>query len=314
MNVPYNKSHSGSELVQKWMNSFFGTKPEDCDNVNYTTKAEEGSTDIYITTFGNNGFFIEYEIKTLKRFFLSPHNIIIVDTNQDLHLEISKTLKSICEREGVIYLKAPDNHYQEQQHFDSTMKLGTTLNFLHHNCVKQRQPTYFGFLDHDCFLFRPTTTDDLFIRKIKNTDPFAYNEYATKRLDMYGTVSQNLPKWNLHVITNFFRYERFKGVPLDFRASYKHGLDTGGANRDIIPYVDNEIEDYRLSHIGIRYTNEDVGRLNSVQHYEVIDSRWMHMCASTHDLLAGDVGGERKMLYTKGFLDAVLRVSEIKVK
>ena len=308
MTVPYNKAPNSSHICAEWYERYFNTVPESAGGL-ASMQAPEGSTDIYITTFGNK-WFVEYQIKTLRKFFLSPHNIIVVDTNQNLNPEVSEAVLDTCVREKVIYIKAPDNHYQEAQFFDSTMKLGTTLSLLFHNVIKVRQPEYFGFLDHDCFLFRPTTTDDLFIRKIKNTEPFAYNEYTTKKFDMYGTVSRNQHKWNLHVISNFFRYERFKAVALDFRASYKHGLDTGGANRDIVPYEDDEINDYMLSHIGVRYTTGDIARENSVQHYEVIDSRWMHMCASSHDLLAGDPGGERKMLYTKGFLDAVLRVSE----
>lgn len=283
MNVPYNKAPNSSHICAEWYERYFNTKPEGIGT------APEGSTDIYITTFGNK-WFVEYQIETLRKFFLSPFNIIIVDTNQNLHPEISTHLLEICTREKVIYLKAPDNHYQEKQFFDSTMKLGTTLSFLFHNVVKFRKPRHFGFLDHDCFLFRPTTIHNLMRGK-----------------DIYGTVCRNIPKWNLHVITNFFEFKAVEHLPLDFRASYRHGLDTGGANYDIL-YAGRNMEDYVLSHIGVRYMEEDISLKDRVQHYEVIDNRWMHMCASTHDLLAGDPGGEKKMLYTKGFLDAVLRV------
>lgn len=309
MNVPYNKAPNSSHICQEWYDRYFSTVPESLGGL-ASMPAPEGSTDIYITTFGNKDFFIEYQIKTLRRFFLSPHNIIVVDTNQDLHPEVSAAVLATCVRENVIYIKAPDNHYQEAQHWDSTMKLGTTLSLLFHNVVKVRQPEYFGFLDHDCFLFRPTTTDDLFIRKIKNTEPFAYNEYTQKKLDIYGTVSRNHPKWNVHVIQNFFRYEAVKNLPMDFRASHTHGLDTAGALYNII-YSSLRMEDYMLSHIGVRYTDKDISRKDAVQHYEIIDDRFMHMCASSHDLLAGDTGAvSGKMLYTKGFFDAVLRVSE----
>ena len=289
MNVPYNKSHSGSHVVQQWMDSYFGTTPEDCENIGYTTKSAEGSTDIYITTFGNS-WFIDYQIKLLRLFFKSPFKIIVVDTNEDLNPEISAKLREICTGQcDVAYLKPPKNHYQEKQHFDSTMKLGTTLSFLFHNCVKQREPQYFGFLDHDCFLFKPTQMD-----------------IVLDGQGMYGTPSRNGEKWNLHVIANFVRYNYVYGLLLDFRASYKHGLDTGGANRDIL-YADKNIEDYILPHIGVRYTEEDICRKDAVQHYEIIDNRFFHVAATGHDQLVGD--GEKKLLYAKGFLDAVIRLN-----
>ena len=124
---------------------------------------------------------------------------------------------------------------------------------------------------------------------------------------MYGTVSRNLPKWNIHVIANFFRYNYVKDFQLDFRASYKHGLDTGGANYDIL-YHDKNIDDYILSHIGVRYTKEDICRKDAVQHYEIIDDKWVHFCATSHDQLVGD--GEKKLLYARGALDFILRISE----
>ena len=89
---------------------------------------------------------------------------------------------------------------------------------------------------------------------------------------------------------------------LDFRASYPHELDTGGANFDIL-YRDLNPDDYELEYHSQRYAREDVNRKDSVQHYELIDhGTWYHMCASTHDQLVGD--GQFKLAYTKGYLDA----------
>lgn len=290
------------------MDKYFATKISDCDNIGLDRHAALGSTDIYITTF-NNTWFVEYQIKTLRKFFLSPFNIIIVDTNQNLHPEVSAKVRATCEKEWVMYLKAPDNHYQEQQFFDPTLKLGTTLSFLFHNVIKKRRPTYFGFLDHDCFLFRSTTTDDLFIRKIKEMEPFSFNEYSNKEFGMYGTVSRTTKddSWNLHVIANFFKFDFVKDLPLDFRASYRHQLDTGGASYEIL-YKHHNMEDYILPHIGVRYTDEDICRKDAVQHYEIIDNKWFHVAATSHDQLVGD--GEKKLLYARGFLEGVLRTAD----
>lgn len=311
MNVPYNKSPDSSHITAAWYERYFATQPEDCEIINYTTKAEEGCTDIYITTFGNS-WFAEYQIKLLRLFFKSPFSIIIIDTNEDLNPEISARLKEICTgHPNVIYLKPPKNHYQEKQHFDPTMKLGTTLSWLFHVCVKQREPKYFGFLDHDCFLFKRTTINNLFLRSFPCKEPFSFqSDEEVREMNMYGTPSCNGEKWNLHVIANFFNFDYVKHLPLDFRASYKHRLDTGGANRDIL-YADKNLEDYRLSHIGVRYIPEkDISRAGGVQHYEIVDNRWIHSPALGEDQRVGDPGYEKKLMYIRGFLEAALRISE----
>lgn len=285
MNVPYNKSPVQSDLVAAWYNSYFETMPHQCDSRIGTFNQElvdKKQTDIYVTSFGNN-FFIEYQAKTLKKFFKGKYELIVVDTNEDK--AISDELFIVCLHMGLLYIKPPHNHYQEKQHFDPSMKLGTTLSWLFHNVVKVRKPEMFFFLDQDCFLF-------------KNFDPsWPMNG------GMYGTVCENKPKWNIHVTQCGFLYDFVKDLPLDFRPSWKHGLDTGGANYDIL-YAGKNIEDYRLIHRGVRFFPEDTVSGTRPQHYEIIDDCWIHLCASTHDAMAGE--GQRKLDYLKGFLDMAL--------
>lgn len=288
MQVPYNRSHTGSYVVQEWMNEYFSTHPIDCENYgNFHSPHPEGNTitDIYVTSFNNN-FFIEYQIKTLHRYFSGVFNLIVVDNNDHLYPEVSKELLRLCCDNNVLYLKPPHNHYQEKQHFDSTMKLGTTLSWLFHNVVKVRRPKYFMFLDQDCMLFRPFS-------KFKWLD----------EKGMYGTVCRNLPKWNIHVVNCMFKFDFVKDLPLDFRASYKHALDTGGACYDIL-YADKNMNDYMLSHTGHRFFKEDTVSGDKPQHYEIIDHCWIHLCSSTHDQLAGE--GQRKLDFFKGWLDRSL--------
>lgn len=243
-------------------------------------------TDIFVITF-NNAMFVEYQIKTLRKFFDAPYNLIIVDNNNWLHPENSAQVKSICERENVLYLKAPDSEYQKPEKFDPSMKLGETMNWVFETQIKSRQHNYFGFLDHDCML-----VEHLDIRP-----------YLDER-GMYGRICiKESGAWNLHVTTNFFKYDFVKHLPLDFKASHKHLLDTGGANYDIL-YKDKDRNNYELHIEGYRYAEHDVNRKDSVQHYEIIDHRWFHIAASSHDQLVGD--GAYKLIYAKGFLDAKL--------
>lgn len=283
MKVPYNKSPDSSHITAAWYERYFATQPEDCENVGYTN-SPDSDLDLYIISF-NQPKFIEYQIKLLDASSMWC-NIIVVDNNCGMHMESSQKVREICEREQVIYLKAPDNHYQLPQFFDPSLKLGCTMNWLYYNVIKKRKPDYFGFLDHDCFLI------DREFDVIDYLDNFG----------MYGTICTNGEKWNLHVITNFFKSSFVEGMALDFRPSWANNLDTGGANWNAL-YSQRNKETYRLNHIGVRYSEEDVVRKDGVQHYEIIDDSWVHFCASSHDQLYGD--NQRKMDYICGYLDAL---------
>ena len=281
---PINDKHPAQA---EWYESYFEINPETCLNVGYAAECKF-ETDVYVICF-NNLFLAEYQIATLCRFFASPVNIIIVDNNNWLNLEVSEALRNLCEREGATYLKAPDNYYQIKEYFDPSMKLGTTMNWLYVQCVMKRKPKYFGFLDHDCFLIR-----DFDIRP------------HLDRLGMYGEVveSKKDSAWGLHVPALFFKRDFVGDRLMDFRASYPHELDTGGANYDVL-YKEYDREKYRLPMVTPRFDREDVNRKDSVQHYSILDHVWFHICATSHDQLVGD--GKYKLAYSKGYLDSRLQ-------
>ena len=265
---------------------YFSVLPESCTSYAYSSVAQN-ECDVYVITF-NNPFMVEYQVKTLRKLFKAPFNLIVVDNNNWLYPETSAQVLELCIRENVTYLKAPDNYYQNEDTFDPTMKLGTTMNWIYTRCVRERKPKYFGILDHDCFLVRP----------------FDIRPYLDQK-GMYGRVemSKKDQAWTLHVVVNFFRFDFVQPYLLDFRASYEHQLDTGGANWDIL-YKNYNAADYMIDQWTRRFADQDVNRRNLVQHYEVIDNVWYHMCASTHDQKAND--GFYKLAYTKGYLDAIL--------
>ena len=291
MNCPYNKSHTGSHVIQEWMDKYFGTDPNDCeeecstDFLTESTQTLPQIIDVYITSFGNN-FFIEYQIKTLRKFLATPFNIVVIDNNIDESISID--LQELCEDDGVNYIKAPYNIYQEKEHFDPSLKLGCTLNWIFYNIIKKRKPEYFMFLDHDCMLFR-------------DFDP---REWLDAK-GLYGTVCRNLPYWNIHVTQFGAKYDYLKDLPVDFRPSYKYSLDTAGAMYGVL-YSQLRMEDFMLSHTGHRFFKEDTVSGIKPQHYEIIDNCWVHLCSSTHDKLAGE--GQRKLDYFKGFLDRCLLI------
>lgn len=269
--------------------TYFDIKTEDCQSHMYDhTLADHDVVDIYVITF-NNPFCVEYQIRTLRRFFKAPFNIVVIDNNNGRFPETSAEVLNICMRENVSYLRSPDNLYQDPDRFDPSMKLGTTMSWIYQNCVRRREPKYFGYLDHDCFLFKE----------------FDIRGYLDEK-GMYGVVSRSKvapPAWNLHVTSNFYRYEFVKHLNLDFRAAHVLSLDTGGANYDML-YRHYKAEDYEIDQRGFKYTKDDIGSPDSFQYYVIQDDRWFHTTASSHDQLAGH--GSFKIAYTKGFLDSKL--------
>lgn len=265
---------------------YYDTTAEKCLNYNYVIPGDLDSVDVYVITF-NNLFCVEYQIKSLKSFFNYKHNIIIVDNNNNLHPENSNKILEICKKENVTYIKAPNNYFQEPEHVDPTLKLGSTMNWIFQNCVKKRNTKYFGFLDQDCFLF-------------KN---FNIVEYLDKK-QMYGPLSRSKKypdKWNLHVTSNFYKYDLVKDLQLDFRASWKYELDTGGANYDIL-YYKFDFNEYDLDTKGFRYFDFDIGNEKTFQYYTIHDSHWVHMCGSSATF--GEI--DPKIAYMKGFLDSFI--------
>lgn len=269
----------------EFCNTYFGIDPVDCDNYGYNNQPVN-ETDIYVITF-NEPDFVRYQIKTLRKFFKDPFNLIIVDNNNWLHPEGSAEVLNICMEEGVIYLKAPDNHYQGKDFFDPTLKLGTTLSWIFANCVKKRSPKYFGFLDQDCFLIKD-------FRIVPILD----------KVGMYGLVSHGVnDSWNLHVTFNFFRFNFVSHLLLDFRAGWENHLDTGGKNWDIL-YKDYSYKDYELKNVAYRYAKYDVEPKSNRNLYEIAEETWYHMGGSSHDKILGT--GIFKFAFTMGFLNSRL--------
>jgi hypothetical protein len=281
--LPLNDKHAAEV---EFYNTYFDIPAASVPSFLYSD-APANECDVYVIAF-NNPLLVEYQIKTFRAFFKTPHNLIIVDNNNGLHAKASRQVFEICERENVIYLQAPANIYQQENHFDPTMKLGTTMNWLYLNCVRTRRPKYFGYMDQDCF---PIAGFDI--------------RPALDARGMYGRVvrSQKVPAWTLHVTVNYYRYDFVSPYILDFRAQHNLYLDTGSANFPIL-YKQFDPDQYEIKQQTFRYAEADVNRKDSVQHYEILDDVWFHMGASSHDQLAGD--GSYKLAYTKGFLDGRL--------
>ena len=205
--------------------------------------------DIYVPIY-KSLFCAEYQIKTLKNFFLDDHQLIIIDQNMSRHPENSRKLKEMCEKNDVLYGVNTDDECLKHQmsiesgNLDISLKLGRTLNVIYDNLVKKRENPYFGFLDQDCFLFRPSSIKEYL------DDKKAYGKVVPTHVyeDQHKTLNGDYA-WNLHVICNFFNYDFVKDKNLNFMPGTSRSigakLDTGGMNYEVI-YKDLNKTDYIL--------------------------------------------------------------------
>ena len=91
------------------------------------------------------------------------------------------------------------------------------MNWTWHNILRPGNPRAFGFIDDDLF---PTASDDLFA-------PLDTQEF-------FGLVREVDHRWFLWAGFCTFRFDAVKDKPLDFGQDWFMGLDTGGANWDVL--------------------------------------------------------------------------------
>lgn len=277
--------------------------------------------DIYIPFYGST-FCVEYQAKTLTAFAKDDDvQIIFIDNNFGRFPEVSDKIKEVCNRYG--FLRAENNDklcswVQDELDAgrgDSSDKLGQTLNLIC-NLALKRETDYFGFLDQDCFAYKP----------------FSLKEYLD-RLGAYGKVVPTNPEshhnfngewiWNLHVVANFYKTEFLRAAISEGRdISFLPGswgpqhqkpgllLDTGGMNwwslwryeKDRMKYV--LPEEHYFYYDDLTLLDPD-GTHPTRTLYEIIDDKWIHMVHGAGTSCASSYMSP-KVSYVKGFLDLAL--------
>ena len=115
---------------------------------------------------------------------------------------------------GAHYLRLPPNPWTRR---NDSRSHGIALNWVWRNVIKPGAPHAFGFIDDDMFPVAPV-------------DPFA--PLATHAF--YGDTRTAGPRWFLWAGYCFFRYDAVADKRLDFGLDWFVGLDTGGANWDVL--------------------------------------------------------------------------------
>ena len=140
----------------------------------------------------------------------------------DLHIVADNSASEASAREnrqvsaarGAAYVRLPANPWTVK---NPSRSHGAALNWMWHNVLKPAAPAAFGFLDQDLFPTQPC-------------DPFE----PLERVAFYGDLRRAGARWYLWAGYCFFRFDAVDSAPLDFGLDWFAGLDTGGANWEVL--------------------------------------------------------------------------------
>jgi len=168
---------------------------------------------------------IDWQGRLLGHYLPRPLHLIADNSPDDAS---AAAIAAVARTLGLPYVRLPRNPWR-----DASRSHGIALNWVWHNIIRPGRPEAFGFLDDDLF---PTGPDD----------PFA----PLTSQDFYGVVREWGPRWFLWAGYCSFRFDRVAGKALDFGQDWFKGLDTGGANWQVLyRHVDRS----RIREAGSRY-------------------------------------------------------------
>jgi hypothetical protein len=165
--------------------------------------------DVLVTVAFNDPQAIRWQAQLLRHYV--PRALyLIVDNSSDE--AAAAEIAAIAARSEALYLWLPKNPWR-----GFSRSHGIALNWVWANVLRPGAPRAFGFIDDDLF---PTAPDD----------PFA----PLDAQNFFGMVRQAGPRWFLWAGYCMFRYDAVKDKPLDFGQDWFIGLDTGGANWNVL--------------------------------------------------------------------------------
>ena len=153
---------------------------------------------------------IDWQSRLVRRFVPSAEYIVVDNSSSEKN---AQAIRKICEKHGCGYLLTPKNPW----HGLPSRSHGLALNWALDNVVRPKKPKTFGFIDTDIF-------------PLEVTNPFE----PLERQDFFGVMRNAGERWFLWAGFCFFRFSLAERLPLDFGQAWFLGLDTGGANWNVL--------------------------------------------------------------------------------
>ena len=217
----------------------------------------------------NNSKVIEYQIRSLRRYFNYPFRYTVFDNSTKA--DVSAKILAICKKYNVGYVKLPKQEFLPKGW--GSYSHGIACNYLFNRYAKNSGAKYFMLLDHDLFLIKDFDVSGQLAKQ------FFYGIKHGKKLwpGLWAMPMEFLKK---------------RGV--DFRPSlHLHG-DTGACN--YYRYFKGlDWSKYRLVddvHCMLDDTDDDIFRNG----YSLMDGRWLH-CWNASDYMGKGVDNKMKRIY-----------------
>lgn len=225
----------------------------------------------------NNSEVIEYQRRTLLKFFKYPFRYTIFDNSTQE--DASQRIKSVCEKYSIGYIRLPKQEFLPKGY--GSYSHGMACNYLFNKYIRQGGAKYFGMLDHDIFLTKDFDISEKLERQ------FFYG--AKHRFYIWPGL------W-------FMPMDKLLKRGIDFRPSLHHHGDTGARNAIIhFKNIDwNKYETVEDIHCFLDNTDNDIFRNG----YSMMDGCWLH-CWNASDYMGKGVNNKMLRIYT--ILEKALR-------
>jgi hypothetical protein len=149
----------------------------------------------------------------LCRKFVASDTHIVGDNSRDA--AVVQVNRRITEANGAYHIWLPENPWSSRN--AGSRSHGAAMTWLWRNVLKPRRPKAFGFLDHDLFPTEPENPFELLSRH-----------------DFHGDQRSAGKRWFLWAGYCFFNFSAVETIDLDFGLDWFAGLDTGGANYEVL--------------------------------------------------------------------------------
>jgi hypothetical protein len=201
-----------SHAIKTWRyrrtNQIYMKRPAKAGNPAAVARTLGGRT-VLVTIAFNDPEAIRWQVLLVRHYLPSVLHVIVDNSYDD---QAAAEIEAISARSKLSYIRLPDNPWRA-----FSRSHGIALNWAWHNVLRPGSPKAFGFIDDDLF---PTAPDD----------PFAPLEVQ----NFFGLVRQAGQRWFLWPGYCTFRFDAVKDEPLDFGQDWFIGLDTGGANWNVL--------------------------------------------------------------------------------
>jgi hypothetical protein len=153
---------------------------------------------------------IKWQARLLRLYVPSAVYIVVDNSRSD---SSAQGIQNACRLLGCSYVRPPENPWPGSP----SRSHGAALNWAWENVIKPTRPKMFGFVDPD-------------LLPLEQTDPFE----PLCGQDFYGVFRYVGSRWFLWTGFCLFRFSAVEALPLDFGQAWFLGLDTGGANWNVL--------------------------------------------------------------------------------